>query len=91
MTATTTQHMITVDDYRTTRHPEDLLGYVQDAVRMTLQLGGSDTAEITLGWLARVPGYDVHTEDGRRWIAWEPGTPIPDKADQLACRGVRRS
>jgi hypothetical protein len=86
--------MITVNDYLHARNADDLVRYVEDSVRQVLALGTESRPEgddIESGWLARLPGHDPHTEDGRRWIPWDPSTSVPDHADQLACRARRRS
>jgi hypothetical protein len=89
---TYTQHVITVDDYRRAASPGDLIAFVEDAARRTLHPGNGEPAgEIVTGWMARVPGYDVHQIDGRKWVPWEPGSDLPDHADQLACRARRQS
>jgi hypothetical protein len=89
---TYTQCVITVDDYRHAAEPAGLIAFAEDEVRRTLQPGtGEPAGEIRTGWLARVPGYDVHQIDGRRWVPWEPGSDLPDHADQLACRARRTS
>lgn len=89
---TYTQHVITTDDYRRAASPEDLIAFVEDAARKTLQPGnGEPTGTVETEWWARLPGYDVHAIDGRRWVPWERGAALPAHADQLACRASRQA
>ena len=83
---TYTQHVITVDDYRHATSPADLIAFVEGDIRRGLQPGTVETE-----WWARLPGYDVHQIDGRKWVPWAPDHAVPDHADQLACRARRQS
>jgi hypothetical protein len=89
---TYTQHVITTDDYRHAASPEDLIAFTEDLARKTLQPGrGEPAGTVETEWWARLPGYDVHAIDGRRWVPWSPDVAPPAHADQLACRASRQA
>jgi len=92
VTMTYTQCVITVDDYRRAADPAGLLAFTDGEARKALQPGrGEPAGEVLTEWWARLPGYDVHAIDGRRWVPWSPDSPLPAHADQLACRASRQS
>jgi hypothetical protein len=89
---TYTQHVITVDDYRRAADPAGLIAFVEGDARKGLQPGrGEPAGTVETEWYARLPGYDVHEIDGRKWVPWGPDHAVPAHADQLACRARRTS
>jgi hypothetical protein len=95
MASYSTSAEITVAQYTDAEFPEKMIEAVEERVRGTLAGASEEQAlETTVGWLAVVPGRDEETAgpgQGRaaRFIAWTPGTTIPQGAQTLICRGRR--
>jgi hypothetical protein len=92
MSYSSTQHVITIDQYAEAPHVVELLDAIEGAVRRSLTAGGEQSLDdVTIEWAARLPGYDTGSPDGRRWVPWERQDAPPARTDLLGCRGRRLS
>lgn len=93
-------YVITVDLYR---HTEGALEHAEAMVRSALDRApaepliidgappvDADRGETVIGWLAVIPGSTTPGDgSATRYVAWEPGTEVPQGATELHCRGKR--
>ena len=94
----TTHVRLPVAQWRESPDVDELIIATERKVRATLRAAEADPeADVHTWWYVIIPGEDPTAHEGsteaapygrgERAVNWQPGELIPDRADEIVCRG----